>query len=347
MRIALALALAGVLVSATAASARDTTRRVPPGFSPETAAAVGAHDLWVLGQYSCGGNYCNALVRSTDSGKHFVRVGLPSLPSQGAVPTVVFANAGDGFVYVEGVTPLYVTRDGGESWRRTGPARSVAAFATAGGYAYLAAGLRRFERSPVGRDAWGKMPLSALRPPFSLAARGADVWFLGPPRHRPDLDTLALSSDRGQAFTGTKGPCLAELGGTLVPTGKGVVWAVCPTGMMGMLALSTNGGRSFPVIRSAHDPGGLRQPGLVNSARIAAATPRVAVLTRGAGGALLRTTDRGRHWRSVPGTAQIRQVFWLGFATSRIGAAIVQVPHRTQLWRTTDSGASWHSTPVG
>ena len=51
---------------------------------------------------------------------------------------------------------------------------------------------------------------------------------------------------------------------------------------MALLALSTNGGRSFPSIESVHEHGGLRQPGLVNSARIAAASARVAVLSRGA-----------------------------------------------------------------
>jgi photosystem II stability/assembly factor-like uncharacterized protein len=270
---------------------------------------------------------------------------LPSLPPQGSAPTVVFANARDGFAYVENATPLYVTRDGGESWQRTGPARNVTAFAAAGGYAYLLAGRHRFERSPVDRDAWQRLTLSVSHPPFSLAARGSDVWFLGPPRHRPDFDTVAESSDHGRTFTPRKGPCLSELGGTLVPAAAGIVWAVCPTGNMAELALSTDGGRSFPAIRSVHDPGGLRQPGLVNSARIAAASERVAVLSRGAGGALLRTSDTGRHWSSVPRTARIKGVFWLDFS-GRVGAALVQLRRSTALWRTTDGGATWRSVPI-
>ena len=44
---------------------------------------------------------------------------------------------------------------------------------------------------------------------------------------------------------------------------------------------------------------------------------------RRVGGALLRTTDAGRHWKPVPGTARIEEVFWLGFTTGRVGAAIV------------------------
>jgi photosystem II stability/assembly factor-like uncharacterized protein len=116
--------------------------------------------------------------------------------------------------------------------------------------------------------------------------------------------------------------------------------------MKAELALSTNGGRSFPAIRSVHDPGGLRQPALVNSAQIAAASASVAVLTRGAGGAFLRTTDAGRHWSAVPRTARIKGVLWLAFTTRRVGAAVVQLRNRTVLWRTTDAGATWHSLSI-
>lgn len=348
MRFALALALAGAVAAvATAASGHGAARGVPRGFSPEAAAAYGAHDLWVLGDYRCGGSRCLGLVRSTDGGKHFRRVVAPPTAVQGVVPTIVFADARDGFAYVGYGTPLYVTHDGGNAWRREGPNRHVTAFATAGGYAYLVAGRHRVERSRVGRNSWHRLPFAVSHRPFSLAARGASVWALGPPRHRPDFDTIALSSDRGRTFTMRKGPCLSELGGTLVPAGAGIVWAVCPTGNMGELVLSRNGGRSFPSISSVHDPGGRQQPALINSARIAAASPRIAVLSRGAEGALLRTTDAGRRWSPVRGTARITQVFWLGFSSARVGAAIVQTGTNTvHLWRTTDAGKTWVPVPI-
>jgi photosystem II stability/assembly factor-like uncharacterized protein len=288
----------------------------------------------------------HALLRSTDAGEHFVGVARPPLQSEGTVPTLTFANVRDGFAFMWGSGPLYVTHDGGQSWHRAGPAGHVVSFALGGREAYVVAG-RVLERSPVGRNAWRKLPVRVSRLPVSLAARGSNVWLLDPPRHRPDFDTIVVSSDRGRTWALQKGPCLSELGGTLEPAPDGVVWAVCPTGNMAELTLSKNDGRSFPSISSVHDPGGVRQPRLVNSARIAAASAHIAVLSRGAQGALLRTTDAGRHWTRVARTARIQDVSWLAFTTRRVGAAVVQTGPRTeQLWRTTDAGATWHFTPI-
>src|SRR6059058_1814009 len=134
MRFALALVLAGVVaVVATAAYGHGSARGVPHGFRPETAAAVGTRDLWVLGDYRCGSSWCLALVRSTDGGRHFVRVAVPPFPSQVAVPRVEFANARVGYSIVGG--RLYVTRDGGTSWRRGGLGH-VMDIAVAGGHVY-------------------------------------------------------------------------------------------------------------------------------------------------------------------------------------------------------------------
>jgi photosystem II stability/assembly factor-like uncharacterized protein len=351
MRFALALAVVGVV--SAAAFAHGNPRGVPRGFNPETAAAVGTRDLWVLGDYRCGQNYCNALVRSTDAGKHFSRIRLPSLPPQGTMPTVVFANPRDGFAYVRFGSRLYVTHDGGSSWQRSGPTGNVIAFALGGGDAYVVTSRRIYERSPVAKNAWRPLHYPKFEHGFtvSLAADGSRVWLLGTQRQRraDDSDELALSRDRGTDFVARPGPCLAELGGRLAPANARVVWAVCPTGMMAELSLSRNGGGSFPSILSVHDPGGLRQPSLTNGAEISPFTPRTAVLYGGGEGPLLRTTDQGRRWQRVHQPARIYQLDWLGAATRRFGLAVVQTrssPDSGELWRTTDGGATWHSVPV-
>jgi photosystem II stability/assembly factor-like uncharacterized protein len=349
MRLALALALAGVLVSVTAASARDTTRGVPGKFRPGSVAAVGTRDLWVLGEYPCGtSTWCNALVRSTDAGKQFTQVAFPPFPSQGTSPSVVFANTRDGFAYVQDGTPLFVTRDGGSSWRRTGPAGNVSAFAVGGGDAYVVTSRRIYERTPVAKDAWRALRLPPFKRGFvvSLAVHGSRVWLLGTPerQRKDDSDEIALSRNRGANLAARPGPCYAELGGRLTAAGAGVVWAVCPTGMMAGLWLSKDGGRSFPSLHSARDRGALGEPGLTNGAEIVATSAKDAVLYPGAQGPLYRTTDEGRRWARVRQTARFGDVFSLDFSTRRVGVLVAPTlhhPSRPELWRTTDGGATW------
>jgi photosystem II stability/assembly factor-like uncharacterized protein len=143
MRLVLAVWLTTVVVVVAAASARGTSNGVPRGFEPDAAAAVGTGRIWVLGDH--------VLLRSTDGGKHFARVGALPLQSQGTVPTLDFANPRDGFAYVWHGGPLYVTHDGGSSWHRAGPKGHVVAFALGGGDAYVVVGralARRSDETP-------------------------------------------------------------------------------------------------------------------------------------------------------------------------------------------------------
>jgi photosystem II stability/assembly factor-like uncharacterized protein len=298
----------------------------------------------VLGDYRCGAGWCNALVRSTDAGKHFVGVGLPSFPTQGATASVSFANARDGFAYVlYGTGPLYVTHDGGKSWQ-AGPKGGVLGFGTGGGWAYVATRRHGIERSPVSHGAWRQALRLATQHLTGIAARGARVWLVGPPRRQPDYDSIWISTNHGRTFTTKPGPCFFDLGGKLESAGRGVVWAVCPTGMMAGLWRSSDDGASFSSFSAERRP--LLLP---NAAEIAASTPRDAVLSR-EDGSLLRTTDAGRHWNPVPNTADVTEVFWLHFTTARLGAAVVQTRHesavRAELWRTTDGGATWLAVPI-
>lgn len=337
----LALILVGVgaaVLVARAELGHGAAPGVPAGFSPQSVAAVGTHDLWVVGGATCGGSSCSALLRSTDAGKHFSAVGLPPSPPKGGTPSVVFANARVGFAYGEESTPLWVTRDGGESWHRAGPTGGVSAFATAGGYAYLVAGLHQFERSPVGRDSWQKVKLAVPHYPFTLAARGPNVWFLGPPSHGADHDTIALSPNHGRSFTSRKGPCFSELGGTLVPTADRVVWAVCDTGNFSQTYRSTNDGRSFRLVKG---------PGQTNAAEVAPFSARGAVLDVGGISSLYRTTDRGAHWTPLHSTPVEGTILWLGSTTNRLGFAVIETWKPAQrVWRTTDAGATWHPVPL-
>jgi hypothetical protein len=333
MRIALALALAGVLVSSAAAFARDAARGVPRGFSPEAAAAAGTHDLWVLGG--------DVLLRSTDGGRRFHRIAAPPLDDSVTEPAVVFANRHDGFAYVWDSGPLYVTHDGGTSWHRTRPRGPVDALALAKGEVFAVFARSRLERASVSSAVWHPLPFLLKRGlPLSLAARGRDVWLLGIPKHhrQNDSDELVRSGNGGRTFSAGPGPCFSELGGTLEPAGDGIVWAVCPTGNFSQTHRSTNGGRSFRIVPT---------PGQTNGARVVAFSGRGALLERGVNGPPYRTVDGGARWNVVRGMTRNDEVVWVAFPSRRLGVAVVQpTAGRTQLLRTTDSGATWLSMPI-
>lgn len=325
------LALAVVLALAGCGS---SARRVSHDFRAQTAAAFGASDVWILG----GGD---TLLRSTDAGSHFVRVSFPSLPTAGTVPTVVFANANDGFAYVPGRGGLlYATHDGGRSWSAS--LRGAADVAVGGGYTFAVTLKHGLERSPVGADTWTELPGEHAKG-AAIAVEGSRVWLLGPPRRKPDADTIQLSSDSGRTFTQYRGPCYFDLPGRLAPSGGSDVWAVCPSGMMAGLLRSTDGGRTFPVTRSFHNTGGLRLPTLTNGAQIYPLTRDAAVLYPGVGAPLYRTADGGKTWTPAgePWTQQ-HAPFWLGFPTGSVGYAVAS----TKAWRTTDAGRTWRSVQL-
>lgn len=182
------------------------------------------------------------------------------------------------------------------------------------------------------------MNLAVPRFPFSLAARGPNVWFLGPPRRGADFDTLAHSTDHGRSFESRKGPCPSELGGTLVPTADRVVWAVCDTGNFDQTYRSRDNGRSFRLART---------PGESNGASIAPFSADEAVLDVGGIRSLYRTTDGGARWSEVRSTPQNGTFLWLTSTTNRRGFAVIETWAPAQrVWRTTNGGATWQPLPI-
>jgi photosystem II stability/assembly factor-like uncharacterized protein len=329
-RILLALALVLALTGCG-----SSARGVPHDFRAETAAAFGPSDLWILGRG-------NTLVRSTDGGAHFEQVSSPPLRTVGNGPSVVFANANDGFAYARDGGLLYATHDGGRSWSAS--LGAVSNVAVGGGHVFATTRRHGLERSPVGGGAWTELPAAHVqRASASIAVEGSRLWLLGAPRRARDADTIQFSSDSGRTFTSYRGPCYFDLPGRLVPSGGGDVWAVCPSGMMASLLRSTDGGRTFPLTRSFRGPLSERPPLLTNGAQIFPLSRDAAVVYPGVGAPIYWTADAGERWtRAGESWTQAHAPFWLGFPTDRFGYAL----GLTKLWRTTDAGRSWHAVPL-
>ena len=246
----------------------QTDSRVTP-----TAVTGAAGYLWMLGTYPCSTGTCSVRVmRSSDGGKSFVRVGtLPAANYQ-----IEFANREDGYAFGAGggrldQSRLYWTGDGGKTWRfalarfRYSPPQVVV---ITDGRAYVlvvpencsAKGPCKsvqLASSPVTSDTWTerRLPLtvSEAENQFGWTAFGSNVWLLltwGVSSTR-----LLVSHDGGRTFSKlTPG---GYLGGFGVRFDRHVahvtLWGFCVTGNGGYAIRSTDGGREFVTLES---PGG-------------------------------------------------------------------------------------------
>jgi len=326
---------------------RHTGRQLPARFVAVSLSTLDDSEFALLGTVPCSVGRCHVIERTADGGRSFTRVAAPrGLPSEGTTPTLRFADARDGFVWVPfGWGAFWSTHDGGATWRRV-RSPDVVAFTTADGKAYavtahcttqICSGYH-FAHGPASAPHWLESPLPFVPdgPVVDLAARGRNVWLLGTPAESrvPHHDVLARSIDGDRTFVTGDGPCIPGLAGDLEPSSARVVWAVCPTGMLAAASRSTDGGVIFEPLRA---------PPLVNAARLAPASDQTAVLAaNGAGRPLYRTTDGGATWRPLrpPGNDN---VWWdVVFTDTRTGDALVQVGARpAAIWRTTDGGTTW------
>jgi photosystem II stability/assembly factor-like uncharacterized protein len=113
---------------------------------------------------------------------------------------------------------------------------------------------------------------------------------------------------------------------------------------------STDAGAHWSAIHATGSSGGL-----ANSAQLAPASDRVALLEPGGNTRLLRSTDAGRSFTQIAFPASGTSVQWFGFTDPRTGSALVtnggatvgpdHLPPAT-LWRSADGGVHWRAVRV-
>lgn len=335
-----------VAVAAGCGGVRHARRPLPNRFVPVSLSAVDDRSFFLLGTLPCTAGRCYAIERTVDGGWSFTRTPAPAgLPKEGTTPTIRFANDRDGFIWVPfGWGDFWSTHDGGASWRRLA-SPDVVSITTSDRQVYAVVARctpqqcsgYRFARGRATAVRWkeSRLPFAPDGPVLSLAARGQRIWLLASPRGRvAPHDVLARSTDGGRTFVAGAGPCFADLGGRLEASSMRVVWATCATGMMAGAFRSTDGGATFVPLHT---------PPLVNSAELAPASDRIAVLAaNGAGRPLYRTIDGGATWRPLAPVGKDDYWYEVAFTGPRVGNALVQVGARAAaLWRTTDGGATW------
>src|SRR5581483_8647099 len=277
---------------------------VPKGFAPVALSAPSATQVWILGTAPCGSGSCTAIVESSDGGDHFAAVGVPP-PRAGKLDSIRFVSPQIGYVYgghaAGRPAPLWVTSDGGAHWGLNAFG-DLLAFGTGGGSAYAVTGTcsngkcdqLELRRANVGSDTWaqGAIDSGPIDPLVAMAVNGSQLWLsVSDTAAAHPKQTLLHSTDGGNSFVSKQSPCVTGLGGTLAASSAAVLWATCPTGMLGSVYRSSDGGATWKALHVGRE--------IANSSQLAPASDTAAVLATGDQGQLLRTTDAGARFTSV------------------------------------------------
>jgi hypothetical protein len=323
---------------------------------------VGTELGWGLGSADCldgSGQPCTAMIRTTDGGRSWSSMKPPpaNVPllicGEPCIRQIRFATPQVGYAF--GPSALFMTTDGGATWRRlSGGAEQletldgnvIRVVTTAGcappGCRYSVA------TAPVGSDAWTAVPLPGAQPGMSVGvslARTRSDAFLEVFGHvaggaQEAHSVLFTSTDDGASWTNRGEPC-PQVGGTISAEVDSTAVTTAADGSATILCTgrgdqepqftmtSTDGGRSFAR-------GDLHGLGAAPVSALGAASATTLLVMAAD---VFRSTDGGHSWQrlqanagSAPGLAS-----WIGFESPTVGRA---TDGRT-IWTTRDAGLTW------
>jgi photosystem II stability/assembly factor-like uncharacterized protein len=312
---------------------------------------------WALGSADClnGTGTCSAMERTTDGGKTWQAVrNPPANVGEGcaAGPCVAhlrFANDQIGYAY--GQAALFMTTDGGATWRQE-PGGAEALETLDGNVIRLVSDHSgcpgpcnlRVQLAPIGSAGWNTVTLPGGvvdAGSVSLARTGSHAFVEVYTGHAGSSTPAPLytSSDDGQSWTRRADPC-AQFGGTaneaptvtreLTTAADGSLSVLCRDGNSQVIATSADAGAHF-----ASGPRfTLGASGIVGEL----AAPSNTVVLVAAGDGVYRSTDRGQSWRRVIADASSGGGS-CSFGSLTVGRCVSN-DHRT-IWTTRDAGLTW------
>jgi hypothetical protein len=279
--------------------------------------------------------------------------------SEKGVSDLVFADRRNGYLFGP---QLLATHDGGRSWARQ-PLAQVKTVEVGGGYAYALTETRgepaRLWRAPVGGGRWTKLAVPrTIDATFAVEAGTVvllQTGFYGPGPTGPQLGRLWASSDRGAHWRRRPLPCTARDGGAslvaIVPD-RSASWLLdCYANEQSSQAQNTQH-HLYRTLDAGSSWARLSDPIRHNAPDLLAdngAGHAFLATEGGAGDVLYGTLDGGRSWRLLLrsgggffGWADLRFV-------NRMTGFVVGPTHYApeHLYRTDDSGHTWHVVPVG
>ena len=361
------VALLVLTIAACTSSTSATTQTEAHTHVTPTAVTGAAGYFWLLGEYRCATGTCPVVMRSTDGGKSFVRVGSPPA----SVDVLQFANHEDGYAYSaysfgsdDEQATLYWTGNGGRTWQlaplRFSESRPPSMVITSGrAYLldcenYLADGdceSQELASSVVTSDTWMttrlQPPVDEATQPVGLASFGSKVWLIA--AGAGANAALLVSDDGGRSFASLPSTGLGGLACGATATSDTTLWGFCATGLLDYAARSTDGGRHFALL-----PGWNRgfKGGAANSGQILPLSNTEAIFRLAVPGMWL-TRNGGAHFSPVRFSSLWQNpnyIFSIAFASATTWLVLgVQDPgENNPMWRTTDGGRSWQQvkTPI-
>jgi len=332
---------------------------VPAGFEPDAASLVSSAWGVVLGGSGCASSRpCPArLAVTADGGARWSLMRAPAVWLAGAssdesrqVNQVLFASPADGWLYDQyGSRQMWVTGDGGASWREITLPGDIETMAASAHTVYAVVGGSLY-RSPIGQNAWSPVSSGTKYGPVTgstLAVSGNSVW-LGTGSY---LWTTADGTHWARYPLRSPGKAYG------VPYGLSGIAAASPADVaflwgaaQGMyhtvmrVQVSFNGGRTerqtLNAPPSAGDIYGLAvAPGQFGVLLVAVVTPGEDLI--------YRTANLGRTWTTfgTPGTQGGVQLNSLEFISPVVACYVAGDPEfgePGELMWTTNAGLSWH-----
>ncbi|MEU4246554.1 hypothetical protein AB0F15_04010 [Amycolatopsis sp. NPDC026612] len=104
------------LLAAFASPATAAAPVFPQGFQPASTSWTGPETGYLLGYSPCAKTWCPALLGTTDTGRHWRRLGTPPVPLPDNHNHVALTAAGGRVLYVSDGVHVRTTRDGGATW---------------------------------------------------------------------------------------------------------------------------------------------------------------------------------------------------------------------------------------
>jgi hypothetical protein len=320
---------------------------VPRGFEPVSMTFVSASEGWVLGTAPCTQQPCTSVVRTIDGGRSWIGIPAPRYPlaapgSDQGLAGLRFANALDGFAFG---SQLWVTHDGGATWRHVPMPGRIGDLETSAGVVYAAvmtgANAVTIYQSPASGGRWIPVPgLPAKVPgdagPGMITLHGPAAWII--------LGDRLYASQTGRTFVAEPVSCGSDYGIVSVAAySTRQLTLLCVGGpAMGsagkVLLASSDGGARFT--RSGVPP-----LGGDNFDQLAQPTAEHIFIATFSGATWLDVSGNGgRTW-----SQQLRLLNgglpWsdFGFTTSRQGAAIEGNPAQgSRMYMTWNAGLAWH-----